>query len=251
MLVFTPEPAFLDTATPVSYRVDTAAGDAVQSTATPTVTAAPVLPPTPIETLPDVVVTAPAGAPAVFDLPAVVPDLVPESVALILPKDTPAAEFATDDGTWQVQPTTGQVVFKPSPTLVGDPDPITFAAERTDGPAVTGRLVVDYVASATAPAASPAPAAGVGAAASSKALAFTGSDAGTTSAAALIGATILLVGVGLTTAGRRRLPRWTWIRNMLGFRAPKSRQGPTTEALWVTTNGRSTRILLVAAVLWV
>lgn len=40
-LVFTPEPALVGTATPVAYRVDTAAGDTVESTATPTVTAAP------------------------------------------------------------------------------------------------------------------------------------------------------------------------------------------------------------------
>ena len=122
-LVFTPEPDFVGTATPVSYRVDTLAGDAVESTATPTVTAAPVLPPTPIETLPDVVVTAPAGTPAVFDPPAAVPDLVPESVELIQPNETPATEVTTDDGTWQVQPATGQVIFTPSPTLVGDPTP--------------------------------------------------------------------------------------------------------------------------------
>lgn len=123
VLVFTPEPAFVGTATPVSYRVDTAAGDTVESTATPTVTAAPVVPPVPVVTAPDVVVTVPACTPAVFDLPAAVPDLVPGSVALILPNQTPAEEVTTDDGTWQVQPTTGQVTFTPSSTVVGDPAP--------------------------------------------------------------------------------------------------------------------------------
>ena len=212
-LVFTPEPDFVGTATPVSYRVDTLAGDVVESTATPTVTAAPVVPPVPVPvvTVPDVVVTPPAGAPAVFDLPAAVPDVVPESVVLIQPNEAPATEVTTDEGTWQVQPTTGEVVFTPSPTLVGDPDPITFAAERTDGTDVTGRLVVDYVVAA-GPAPTPAPAASADAAASSGALAFTGSDAGATSAAALIGATALLAGLGLTLAGRRRLRRQTGIR---------------------------------------
>lgn len=202
-LVFTPEPDFVGTATPVSYRVDTVAGDAVESTATPTVTATPVVPPTPVVTVPDVVVTPPAGAPAVFDLPAAVPDVVPESVVLILPNEARATEVTTDDGTWQVQPTTGEVVFTPSPTLVGDPAPITFAAERTDGTAVTGRLVVDYAAAAPAP--TPAPAAGADAAGPSGALAFTGSDAGATSAAALLGAAALLAGLGLIIARRRRL----------------------------------------------
>lgn len=206
-LVFTPEPDFVGTATPVSYRVDTLAGDAVESTATPTVTAAPVVPPVPVVTVPDVVVTPPAGAPAVFDLPAAVPDVVPDSVVLSLPNEAPATEVTTDDGTWQVQPTTGEVVFTPSPTLVGDPDPITFAAERTDGTAVTGRLVVDYVAVAAGPVPTPAPAAGADAAASGGALAFTGSNAGATSAAALIGATALLAGLGLTLASRRHLRR--------------------------------------------
>lgn len=150
-LIFTPEPAFVGTATPVSYRVDTAAGDTVESTATPTVTAAPVVPPTPIVTVPDVFVTAPAGAPAVFDLPAAVPDLVPESVVLIQPNETPATEVTTDDGTWQVQPDTGQVAFTPSPTLAGDPAPLPFTAERANGTAVTGRLVVDYAAAGVGP----------------------------------------------------------------------------------------------------
>ena len=207
VLVFTPEPTFVGTATPVSYRVDTASGDTVESTATPTVTAAPVLPPTPIETLPDVVVTAPAGAPAVFDLPAAVPDLVPELVVLIQPNETPATEVTTDDGTWQVQPATGQVTFTPSPTLVEDPAPLTFAAERTDGTAVTGRLMVDYVAAAAA--AGPAPThafpTGSDVAAPSGALAWTGSNVGMTAVAALIGAAALLAGLALTIRDRHRL----------------------------------------------
>ncbi|OII21331.1 hypothetical protein [Frigoribacterium sp. MCBA15_019] len=111
----------------------------MQSTATPTVTAAPVVPPAPVVTVPDVVVTAPAGAPAVFDLPAAVPALVPESVVLIQPNETPTTVVTTDDGKGQVQPTTGQITFTPSPTLIGDPAPLTFVAERTDGTAATGR----------------------------------------------------------------------------------------------------------------
>jgi len=206
-LVFTPEAAFAGTATPVSYRVDTAAGDTVESTATLTVTAAPVVPPVPVETVPDVVVAAPAGTPAVFDLPAAVPDLVPETVALLMPNETLADEVRTDDGTWQVQPATGQVTFTPSLTLVGDPAPLTFAAERTDATAVTARLVVYYAAAGVGPVPTPAPASGVGAAASSGALALTGSDAGATSAVALIGAIALLAGLGLTIAGRRCLLR--------------------------------------------
>jgi len=171
-----------------------------------TVDGAPVVPPTPIVTLSDVVAKAPAGAPAVFDLPAAVPNLVPESVALGQPNQTPADVVTTDDGTWQIQAATGQVTFTPSPTLVCDPAPLTFAAERTDGTAVTGHLGDDYAAAA-GPAPTPTPTAGVGAAASSGALAFTGSDAGVTSAAAFLGADALLPGLGLTIAGRRRLRR--------------------------------------------
>jgi len=102
-----------------------------------------------------------------------------------------------------VQPTTGEVVFSPSPTLVGDPAPLTFAAERTDGTAVTGRLVVDYVATAAGPATTPVPDSDV--AALKGALAWTGSDAGVTAAGAPIGAAALLAGIGLIIAGRRRL----------------------------------------------
>jgi len=203
-LVFTPEPAFVGTATPVSYRVDTVDGDTVESTATPTVTAAPVLPPTPIETLPDVVVTAPAGAPAVFDLPSAVPDLVPESVALILPNHTPAEEFTTDDGTWQLQPATGEVIFTPSPTLVGDPEPLNFTAERTDGTAVTGHLVIDYVA---AVARATVAASDTDAGAIIGNLAWTGTDPGAFVAARRLGAAAVLAGLTLIIASRRRLTR--------------------------------------------
>lgn len=95
------------------------------------------------------------------------PDFVPESVALLLPNETPAEEFTTDDVSRQVKPAAGQVVF--TPPLVGDPNQITFTAERTDGTAVTGRLVVDYVAAA-GPAPTAPPVAGADAATSSGAL---------------------------------------------------------------------------------
>lgn len=114
-LVFTPEPTYVGTATPMSYRVDTVVSDTVESTAHPMMTAAPVVPPTPIVTVPNVVVTPLSGAPAVFDLPAAVPDLAPDSFTLIPSCQTRAEEFATDDGTLQVEPATGQVVSKPSP----------------------------------------------------------------------------------------------------------------------------------------
>lgn len=58
-------------------------------------TAVPVAPAVPIAMVRDVV-TTPCGAPAVFDLPAAVPDLIPESVVLILPNDMPATEVTTD-----------------------------------------------------------------------------------------------------------------------------------------------------------
>ena len=133
-------------------------------------TAAAAVPPAPIVTLQDVAGTAPAGAPPVFNLPAAVPDFVPESVALLLPNETPIEEFTTDDVSRQAQPAARQVVFTPSPTLVGDPNPITFTADRTDGSTVTGRLVVDYVAAA-GPAPTAPPVAGADATTSSGALA--------------------------------------------------------------------------------
>nr|WP_256415812.1 MULTISPECIES: hypothetical protein [unclassified Frigoribacterium] len=137
-------------------------------------------------------------------MPAAVSDLVPESIVLIQPNETPTTEATTEDGTWQVQPTTGQVVFTPSPTLVEDPAPLTFAAERTDGTAVTGRLAVDYVAAAAGPAPTAAPAAD---AASAGVLAWTGSDAGTAIFAVLGGAFAVAAGLALTIQGRRRTQR--------------------------------------------
>jgi hypothetical protein len=65
VLVFTPEPAFVATATPVAYQVNTVASAAVELTATPTVTAAPVVPPTLIVTVPDECCTRPRPMKAV------------------------------------------------------------------------------------------------------------------------------------------------------------------------------------------
>ena len=86
-------------------------------------TAAPVVPPTPIVTVPDVVVTTPSGTPAAFNLPAAVSDLVPESIVLIQPNETPTTEATTDDGTRQVKPDTGEVVFTPPSPATRPPSP--------------------------------------------------------------------------------------------------------------------------------
>ncbi|WP_369814016.1 hypothetical protein [Frigoribacterium sp. Leaf44] len=84
----------------------------------------------------------------------------------------------------------------PSPTLVGDPAPLTTAAERTDGTAVTGRLVVDYVAA-------PAPAGDTDAAASGV-LAWTGSNAGTVTFETVGGTSSVAAGLAFILKGRRR-----------------------------------------------
>jgi hypothetical protein len=44
-------------------------------------------------------------------------------LVLIWPNEAPATEVKTDEGTWQVQPATGETVSMPSPTLVGAPAP--------------------------------------------------------------------------------------------------------------------------------
>jgi len=215
-VVFTPEPQFTGTATAVSFVVTDVAGATATSTLTATVTPAPEVPPTPVVTVPDVVVEAPAGEPVVIDLPAAVPDLVPGTVAVV--DDGVAGDtVTTDDGTWTVQPSAGTVTFTPVADLVDDPAPVAWVGERSDGTALAGRLVVDY-ADAPAPAPAPAPGAPVSPAdpivptvpslpsgtGSAGSLAFTGEDVGTT--VALLGAalTTVLGGLALVVSTRRR-----------------------------------------------
>jgi hypothetical protein len=132
-------------------------------------------------------------------LPAAELEVVPEVVVLILPNETPATEYSTDDGMRRMQPATGDVVFTPFPTLVGDPAALTFAAERTGGISVTGRLVVNYVAAAAGPAPTPVPAAY--AAPAVGALASTGSGTGTLIFAVHSGSSATAAGLALMIKG--------------------------------------------------
>jgi hypothetical protein len=82
------------------------------------------VPPTPIETVPDVVATAPAGVQGnVLTCLRSCPTSLPKSVSLLLPNETPAEELTTDNGRRQVQLTTGQVGYTPSLHIVDDLEP--------------------------------------------------------------------------------------------------------------------------------
>ena len=138
-IVFTPVKGFTGTADPVTYRIADVNGTTATSTYTPTVEPGK----------PDEVVipeSGPQGSTVVLDPVASVPGLDPTSVVLVDP-DT-GEEVTTlvvpGEGTWTVDPVTGEVTFDPEPGFTGNPTPVEFHGVKKNGQEVTGTLRVTY-----------------------------------------------------------------------------------------------------------
>ncbi|MBL3685962.1 hypothetical protein D3248_03205 [Leucobacter zeae] len=134
-IVFTPEPDFIGTATPVGYRVHDTEGNAVESTYTPTLTpVAPVA--NPDET------SGPQGVPQSVDPMANdaagderVP-LDPDSLTLLDADGNPVDAVTIDgQGTYTVQD--GRLVFTPEPQFTGTADPVDYRIADANGTTAT------------------------------------------------------------------------------------------------------------------
>ncbi|MGL4743401.1 MAG: Ig-like domain-containing protein [Dermatophilaceae bacterium] len=139
-IVFTPLPDFTGTADPVTYRVADANGRSATAVYTPIVLAGLT------EDVGEVTEQAPTGVVVTLDPVADAPGLVPSTVRLVGAggKEVTTLTVA-DEGTWQVDLSTGQVTFTPVAGFTGDPDLVRFAGSTDDGTAVVGRLIVNYL----------------------------------------------------------------------------------------------------------
>ncbi|MFT4300011.1 MAG: hypothetical protein QM597_10290, partial [Aeromicrobium sp.] len=73
------------------------------------------------------------------------------TVGLIDPADGTAKQsVTTDEGTWTVDATTGEVTFTPAEGFVGETTPLAYVVTDTDGATYTADIVVDVWGAATA-----------------------------------------------------------------------------------------------------
>jgi MYXO-CTERM domain-containing protein len=126
-IVFTPEPAFIGTATPVDYRVADVNGSTAETTYTPTVT--PVAAPD--------TTAGPQGVPQTKDVLANDAqtgdvELDPSTLTLIDSGGT-AVDTVTvpNQGVYTVED--GKVVFTPEPDFIGTTTPVRYQVDDTDG----------------------------------------------------------------------------------------------------------------------
>ncbi|WAC66827.1 LPXTG cell wall anchor domain-containing protein [Agrococcus sp. SL85] len=141
-ITFTPEDGFSGDPTPIEY--DVAGLNGVRASATVTVDYAP-------------------GAqddqnevPGTLGQPVTVPILdndqggaVPGTVALVDPTTgdplAPGAPLVVDgEGTWTIDPATGDVTFTPAEGFEGDPTPVDYVVEDAQGNQATGTVTVVY-----------------------------------------------------------------------------------------------------------
>ncbi len=141
IITFTPVSGYIGTATPVTYRV--ADGNAAVSTATVTIT---VIAPPPATT--NDTTTTQQGVPVVIDpLSNDTPGadgspLDPTSVRL-MDGTTPVMSLTiVGEGTYVVDPTTGQITFTPVPTFTGTSTPVTYRVTDGDGASSTAVITL-------------------------------------------------------------------------------------------------------------
>ncbi|KNY05392.1 Ig-like domain-containing protein [Microbacterium sp. GCS4] len=154
VIVFTPLPDFVGTATPVPYRIADANGTFARSTYTPTVTPAPGVP----VAAPDAT-TGPQNQPQRIDVslndtpgdPAV--PLNPASVQLLNAAGEPVTEVVVDGAGTYTRGAGGVIVFTPLPEFTGTAAAVPYRIADADG--VTAESTYTPTVTPVVPTASP------------------------------------------------------------------------------------------------
>ena len=130
-IVFTPEPDFVGTATPVIYRVDSTVGDTVESTYTPTTT--PVNPAANPDTSSGKQGLPQSVDPFVNDVPGSIQvPLDPTSLKLLNPAgDEVGSVTIPNQGEYTI--VDGKIVFTPEPGFVGEATPVDYRISDENG----------------------------------------------------------------------------------------------------------------------
>ncbi|UOE27899.1 Ig-like domain-containing protein [Agromyces soli] len=138
-LTFTPEPGFEGDPTPIDYTVDDVTGN--PTGATVTVTYVP-------EAVDDESLNNPQGA--TVTVPTVGNDrgqLDPSTVRITDPESGDPVEelLVPGEGTWSVDPDTGDITFTPGAGFTGNPTPIDYTVDDVNGNATGATVTVTYV----------------------------------------------------------------------------------------------------------
>ncbi|MGW8482900.1 Ig-like domain-containing protein [Microbacterium sp. NPDC055903] len=143
-IAFTPEDGFESSPTPIEYVIEDADGN--ETTATVTVGYAPLAQDDEdLANEPGTAVTVPVAG---NDLG----DVDPSTVAIIDPAtDEPVTELVVDgEGTWTVDPETGDITFTPEEGFDGNPTPIDYTIADASGQASEATVTVTYLPAAAA-----------------------------------------------------------------------------------------------------
>ena len=140
-ITFSPEAGFLGDPTPLEY----VASDFAGNVAEPAEVVVTYLP----SAIDDESLDNPAGSTVTVDVlgndPTV--DLDPSTVAIDDPNYDPSTGtlVVPGEGTWTVDPATGEITFTPEAGFLSDPTPISYTVEDADGNEVSAEVVVTYL----------------------------------------------------------------------------------------------------------
>ena len=141
-MTFSPEPGFSGNPTPIEYVATDFDGTPAEP-ATVTVTYLP-------EAEDDQSLTNPPGTPVTVDVLGNDSDnLDPPTLALIDPATglplAPGAPLSVPgEGTWTIDPATGEMTFTPEPGFLGDPTPIGYSVDDVSGNTVESTVTITY-----------------------------------------------------------------------------------------------------------
>lgn len=151
-LLFTPEPGFAGTTTPVTYEIRDTNGTTDTATATVTVRPGPLAGDDAAATQQNtpVVVDVLGNDRAGENVDGGLGDLDPTSVVLPTDGQPEGAQVSEDGrqlvlpgvGTWTVDPVTGAITFTPEPAFTGATPPVTYAVTDNHGNTATATVVV-------------------------------------------------------------------------------------------------------------
>ena len=137
-ITFTPEPGFEGNPTIIDYTVDDIGDETVASTVE--VTYVPeAAPDTDLNNVPGTAVTVDplANDSGVFD---------PTTVMILDPSGAPVTSLIVPgEGTWDVDPVTGEITFTPEPGFEGNPTIIDYQVDTVTGEAVESTVEVTYL----------------------------------------------------------------------------------------------------------
>ncbi|WP_053387399.1 Ig-like domain-containing protein [Leucobacter japonicus] len=137
VITFVPEDGFTGNPTPITYRVTDEAGETAQATVKVTYTPGAAS---------DESLKNDQGS--TVKVPVLDNDkgaLDPTSVKIVSGEEVVTELVVPGQGTWTVDPATGEISFAPEETFSGNPTPITYQVTDTEGQTTTAPVKVTYV----------------------------------------------------------------------------------------------------------